>query len=131
MKKSLVIFFTMFIASLSIQAQEKLGVNQDSIIFVKTIHDYGTIIQGGNGNFGFKFTNKGKSPLILSDVKASCGCTIPEWQKKPIPAGKTGVINVKYDTKRLGAFNKSITVRSNAKNSTVILRIKGIVKPKQ
>ena len=102
---------------------------QDSIKFEKIVHDYGTIAQGADGNSEFKFTNKGKSPLILSNVKASCGCTVPEWPKEPIAPGQTGSIKVKYNTATVGAFNKSITVNSNALNNTVMLQIKGNVTP--
>jgi hypothetical protein len=55
----------------------------------------------------------------------SCGCTVPEWPKEPIPSGNTGVIKVKYDTNRLGTFTKTITVMSNATNSAVTITIKG------
>lgn len=120
-----------FLASLSIQAQEKQVILQDSIVFVSTTHDYGTIVQGADGNSEFKFTNKGKSPIILSNVKASCGCTVPEWPKEPILPGKTSSIKVTYNTANVGSFGKTITVSSNAANPTVILTIKGNVTPKQ
>ncbi|MDD2306764.1 MAG: DUF1573 domain-containing protein [Prolixibacteraceae bacterium] len=123
------ILFSFFV--LGLFAQEKLNNTNDSIVFEKTVHDYGTITQGGDGNCEFKFTNKGKGPLILNNVKTSCGCTVPEWPSAPIPPGKTGIIKVKYDTNRLGAFSKTITVSSNAKNSLVAIIIKGniITKP--
>lgn len=104
---------------------------QDSIKFEKIMHDYGTIAQGADGNCEFKFTNNGKAPLILSNVKASCGCTAPEWPKEPIAPGKSSSIKVKYNTALVGAFNKSITVNSNAANGAVLLQIKGNVTPKQ
>jgi len=131
MKKSVILFFLLNIIGLGLFAQEKQNLKNDSIVFEKTVHDYGTIIQGSDGNCEFKFTNRGKGPLILNDVKTSCGCTVPEWPKEPIPPEKTGVIKVKYDTNRLGAFSKTITVSSNAKNSLVTITIKGniITKP--
>lgn len=100
---------------------------QDSIIFDKLEHNYGTIQKGGDGNSVFTFTNKGQKPLVLSNVRASCGCTTPEWTKTPVSPGKTGIIKVKYNTNLPGTFNKSITVTSNAVNSSVLLRIKGQV----
>ena len=103
----------------------------DSIKFDKMMHDYGTIVQGADGNCEFKFTNDSKTPLILSNVQASCGCTAPEWPKEPIAPGKSSSIKVKYNTALVGVFNKSITVNSNAANSTVLLQIKGNVTPKQ
>ena len=131
MKKSIFFVFLLSFVSLGLFAQEKQNTTNDSIIFVKTTHDYGTITQGADGNCEFKFTNKAKEPLILSDVHASCGCTVPDWPKEPIPAGKTGVIKVKYNTNSVGTFSKTITVNSNAKNATVVLTIKGNVVAKK
>jgi hypothetical protein len=131
MKKSLVIMITLFFASLNIQAQEKPINPQDSIIFLSIVHDYGTIVQGSDGSCEFRFTNKGKVPIVLNDVKASCGCTTPEWTRTPVAPGEKGIIKVTYNTNNVGAFGKSITVSSNAKNSPVVLTIKGNVTPKQ
>jgi len=97
------------------------------ITFASTVHDYGTITQGADGTCEFKFTNDGKTPLILNNVRASCGCTVPSWTKEPVAPGKEGVIKVVYNTNNIGNFNKSITVTSNAKNAEVILQIKGNV----
>jgi len=141
MKKSIFIICAFVISSIGIYAQAPVPVpvpapapvqasTQDSIVFAKTMYDYGTIVQGSDGGCEFKFTNKGKLPLVLSNVKASCGCTVPEWPKEPILPGKSSSIKVKYNTNNQGNFNKSITVNSNALNSTVILQIKGNVTPK-
>ena len=101
--------------------------SQDSIIFDKLEHDYGTLEKGGDGNCVFTFTNKGQKPLVLSNVRASCGCTVPQWPREPIAPGKEGEIKVKYNTNIGGTFNKSITVNSNAANNMIRLRIKGQV----
>jgi len=128
--KKLVSFLILFsFISLGVFAAMNQSVGLDSIVFVKTTNDYGTIEQGSPGSCEFKFTNKKKSPLVLSNVKASCGCTIAEWPKEPILPGKTGVIKVNYNTKITGTFSKTITVNSNAANGTVILSIKGTVIP--
>ncbi len=97
------------------------------IQFASVVHDYGTIQQGSDGGCEFTFENKGKTPLVLSNVRASCGCTVPTWPREPILPGSTGVIKVMYNTNSIGNFNKSITVTSNAKNSNVNLSIKGNV----
>ena len=131
MKKSIFLLTILSLFTFALQAQENQAAVSDSIIFDKLVYDYGTIKQGADGNSEFKFTNKGKAPLILSNVQASCGCTVPEWPKEPILPGKTGSIKVKYNTNTVGAFNKSITVKSNAINPTVVLQIKGNVIPKQ
>ena len=125
MKKSVFLFSLLNFLFFGLFAQNVSSIKNDSIIFEKIVHDYGTIIQGSDGNCAFKFTNKGEGPLILNNVKTSCGCTVPEWPSAPIPPGKTGIIKVKYDTTRLGAFSKTITVSSNAKNSLVTITIKG------
>lgn len=101
------------------------------IEFSKEVHDYGTITQGGDGTCEFEFKNTGNAPLIISNAKGSCGCTVPEWPKEPIAPGASASIKVKYDTKRPGAINKSVTITSNAVNEpTKIVRIKGTVGPK-
>jgi hypothetical protein len=115
MRKLILVSLFAFYSS---QAQE--------ISFEKELHDFGTFQQNGDGLYEFKFTNTGDAPLIISNSKGSCGCTVPVWPKEPIGPGKSNVIRVKYDTKRIGAFNKSITITSNAKiDPTKVIRIKG------
>ena len=95
------------------------------ITFENTEHDYGTIHKGDNGICEFVFTNTGKEDLVLTNVYSSCGCTVPDWPKEPIPRKKSAVIKVKYDTNRIGEINKAITVESNAANGRIVLKIKG------
>lgn len=102
--------------------------NAAEITFEMETIDYGTIDQGANGQRIFTFTNVGKEPLIITNAKGSCGCTVPTWPKEPIGPGETGEIKVKYDTKRVGPFTKSVTINSNAKSATKVLHIKGVVK---
>lgn len=101
--------------------------NEPEIKFEKTTHDYGNIQKGDNGSCEFEFTNTGKSDLILTNVRSSCGCTVPVWPKEPIAPGQSSVIKVKYNTMRVGIISKSVTVESNAINNQVILRLKGNV----
>jgi hypothetical protein len=94
----------------------------------KEVHDYGTITQGANGACEFKVTNIGDQPLILTKCQGSCGCTVPECKPDPIKPGQSYTIVVKYDTKRLGPINKSVTITSNATNAPEkVVRIKGTV----
>jgi len=95
--------------------------------FESELIDYGTIQQNADGKREFKFKNVGKSPIIISRAKGSCGCTVPTWPKKPIMPGESAVIGVKYATNRVGAFSKSITLFSNASEPTKVIRIKGKV----
>ena len=115
----------------SFNAQANSSAEKDSIVFNKLEHDYGTIERGADGTCEFAFINKGKSPLVLSNVRATCGCTVPEWPKEPIAPGGKGVIRVRYNTNIAGTFNKSVTVFSNAANKVVMLRIKGKVDSKK
>jgi len=107
-------------------AEEELRAE---ISFEKTVHDFGSILQKGDGTYQFEFSNTGNAPLLLSNATSSCGCTIPSYPKTPIAPGEKGTIVVKYDTNRIGSFHKSVTVTSNAKAApSVVLYIKGEVK---
>ena len=107
-------------------SQEGL-IKKAEITFDKTIINYGTIDKGTNGVRDFVFTNTGNAPLIISNVKSTCGCTIPKKPEKPILPGESDKIQVKYDTKRIGFIRKSISVTSNASNPSVVLKITGQV----
>ena len=106
-------------------------VEGPGIKFEKTVHDYGTIEQGANGDCEFVFTNNGTEPLILSNVRSSCGCTIPSWPREPIMPGKSSAIKVHYDTNRVGGIAKSITVSTNGTPERIVLSIRGTVTPKK
>lgn len=133
MKKILFSLLLMFVASsganLAIAQQEV--TDGAKIEFEKEVHDYGNVEYDGNGQCTFVFKNTGNAPLIISNAKGSCGCTVPSWPKEPIAPGTEGKITVKYDTKRPGAINKSVTITSNAVNEpTKVVRIKGTVEQK-
>ena len=98
--------------------------------FETPVIDYGTIEHKADGQREFVFTNTGDAPLIISNARGSCGCTVPTWPKEPIAPGATGKIGVKYDTKRIGKFTKTITLTTNTVQKNKILTIKGeILKP--
>ncbi|MDR1226130.1 MAG: DUF1573 domain-containing protein [Prevotellaceae bacterium] len=98
--------------------------------FSKTQHDFGQVQEtGGEIAYSFEFTNTGKAPVIITDVKSSCGCTTPEWTKQPVLPGKTGFVKAIFDPKdRPGIFDKEITV--STKSEQVKLKITGEVIPK-
>ncbi len=130
--------FVLLIISLCVSSTTFSQENNDAtdakeqavITFEKTIHDFGLLPYKGDGKCEFAFKNTGKAPLILTNVKSSCGCTIPTWPREPIAKKKDAVIKVKYDTKRQGKFTKTITVFSNASNTPVRLTIRGeVTKP--
>ena len=102
--------------------------NPAQLVFKDSIYDFGTISQGEIVKYTFYFTNKGKSDLVLENVKPSCGCTIPEWPKHPIKPGEGGAIDVSFNSDgKSGTLVKSITVTSNSKPSKHLLRLKGTV----
>jgi hypothetical protein len=136
------VFFSLALSALAVafssNVNSQILEKGAKIEFSKETHDYGTVKYGEDGTCQFEFKNTGDEPLIISNAKGSCGCTVPEFSKEPIAPGEKGVIKVKYDTKRPGPINKSVTVTSNAvngsydattKTSTSILRIKGNVLP--
>lgn len=98
----------------------------------KSVHNFGTIRESdGKVSHTFVIKNEGDSPLVLTNVTASCGCTVPEWSKQPIPAGKTGTVKITYDPEgRPGAFIKSLSVYSNGMKGIFRLSIRGKVEPK-
>lgn len=103
------------------------SLNAQEFKFQKETIDYGKVQKGSNGEKTFVFTNIGETPLIIKNVKSSCGCTVPKKPEQPIMPGEKGEIKVSYDTNRVGGFSKSITIFSNAKTPRKIIRIKGIV----
>lgn len=117
MKKLLFVFTAILAFSFASQAQST-DANAPEITFEKTTFDFGDIKQGQVVNASFKFKNTGKSPLILQNVQTSCGCTVPQWPKDPIGAGKTSEMNATFNSAgKMGQQNKVITVFSNGKNS--------------
>ena len=106
---------------------------QPVMTFEKTEHDFGKINEGdGRVSTEFVFKNEGMAPLILSNVRASCGCTTPSWTKEPVEPGQTGTITVTYNPNgRPGRFQKTVTITSNATEATKKVYIKGEVIPKQ
>lgn len=95
--------------------------------FKSEVIDYGDIEKGSDGVRVFQFKNIGTEPLIIENVYSSCGCTVPSWTKEAIAPGKSGEIQVKYDTNRVGPIRRTITIYSNADEPTKAVKIKGRV----
>jgi hypothetical protein len=102
--------------------------NGPVMTFPQTTIDYGNIEKGADPIRKFAFTNTGNEPLIIKSAKGSCGCTVPTYPQEPIMPGETATIDVRYDTQRVGNFNKQVTLTTNEENSTHTLTIKGEVK---
>ncbi len=107
--------------------------NAPEMKFDAEVLDFGTVKFDANGVREFKIKNVGKSPLTISNVQGQCGCTAttidgkPGWPQEPILPGKTASIKVKYDTKRPGPFEKNVTITSNSKEPSKVVKIKGVV----
>jgi len=130
MKKILLILFVgIFAVSVSGQTKEEIKKDFTGPVFEfeTEVMDYGEITHNSDGNRVFKFKNIGKAPLIITQVKGSCGCTVPTKPEEPIMPGETGEINVKYATNRIGPFSKTVTISSNAFEGTKVLKVKGRV----
>jgi hypothetical protein len=99
--------------------------------FATTEHDFGTIKDGDVVEHEFKIKNTGEAPLIIQSAQPSCGCTVPDWTKDPIPVGGTGYVKAKFDSKgKPNAQNKTITVTANTWPKQTTLRFKAMVLPK-
>lgn len=114
-------FLLFAFAWLSIQAQDH------RIKFNETTHNFGTLKKGAPAEFEFEFTNISEAPVKLTRVKASCGCTTPKWSREEIKPGATGTIKVKYNSNRIGPFNKSVRVEYDSLPTPLVLFIKGKV----
>ncbi len=134
MKKTIFTIGLMLCVAIGANAQETttpnpVNPNAPKFKFVTEEIDYGTIEHNADGNREFKFTNVGKEPLIISNAAGSCGCTVPTAPKEPIKPGESAVIKVHYATDRIGAFEKTVTLTSNADVPSKVIKIKGVVKP--
>lgn len=105
-------------------------VQGPDMTFESTTVDFGTIEQDADPIRFAKFTNNGTEPLLIKSATGSCGCTVPTWPQTPILPGESGEIKIKYDTKRVGKINKSVTVTTNVEGKSYILSVKGEVLPK-
>jgi len=131
MKKNLLVLTGVLMLAISFSgfAQNEPKVKGPQIEFDKETHDYGKVPLNGDGNCVFTFTNTGTEPLLLTNVRAGCGCTVPQWPREPVLPGESADIKVRYTTlNRPHTINKSVVVTSNSvTNNTVVLRIKGEV----
>ena len=99
--------------------------------FEQTDHDFGTVNEGKKVSYTYKIKNTGQAPLIIQTAQPSCGCTVPDWTKEPIPVGGTGMVKAEFDTNgKAGIQNKTITVTANTWPKTTTLHFKAMVTPK-
>ena len=132
--KKIFLFLSLSFSIIYSHAQDKVNVPETKVAngpvmnFETTVLDYGLIEHNSDGNREFVLTNTGNAPLIISNAKGSCGCTVPSWSRDPLAPGETTKIGVKYATNRIGKFTKTITLTTNSSEKTKILTIKGEVK---
>lgn len=125
MKKAIIIATIILAATLQVLAQEAAA---PKIVFEETVFSFDTIMQNGNADHVFRFTNAGTAPLLITSAFSSCGCVVPEWPKEPIAPKAGGSIRVKYNTSKTGLFTKVIVVKTNdAEAPKTVLRINGVV----
>ena len=125
MNKLILSFALIFGTSVLVNAQIEKG---PKIEFSKEVHDYGNIKYGGEPNCTFEFKNTGNEPLIITNAKGSCGCTVPSWPKEPIAPGKSGEIKVVFDSNgKSGAQSKRVTIVSNTNPPESFLYLEGDV----
>lgn len=106
-------------------------INVAKIVFEEEVFDFGETTEGSIINHTFEFTNTGKVPLIITDARSTCGCTVPTWPKKPIPPGESEDLKVRFDTKnKLKDQKKFITITANTHPSQTKVLLKGFVKAK-
>lgn len=128
-------FFTSLLLFISMLAFAQKPVVQKplsnaNIQFAEKQHEFGDVVQGQSVTHKFAFTNTGTEPLILLNVQTTCGCTAPEWSKKPIPPGEGGEILITFNsTNKMGRQNKVITVYTNGQKPEEKLKIVANVLP--
>ncbi|MFN8308877.1 MAG: DUF1573 domain-containing protein [Chitinophagales bacterium] len=113
------------------ETSKVVNPNAPKIKLLEESFDFGTVVEGPQVTHDFKFRNDGKEPLVLSNVRASCGCTVPTWPKEPVLPGKESVISATYNTQgRVGNFTKTITIESNASEPSKVVTIRGeVIRP--
>lgn len=119
------------IANLGFSQKTETTAKKPEVVFDSLTYNYGVIAKGSSGECAFKFTNKSKTPLILTNVKAGCGCTVPSWPREEIKPKHSGEIKIKYNTNNVGYFTKTISVYTNKQEEPIILTITGQVVDEQ
>lgn len=119
------------VAQVNLVTDEEIDPSSPVFAWVEEVHDFGNIPQGIPVKHKFEFTNTGKSNLIITNVQKTCGCTVTSWTKEPVPPGGKGYVEAQFNAARPGAFNKAITVQSNAETASKKLFFKGTVDKKE
>lgn len=132
MKKLSFVLLTMILSITFAMAQNN-NKQEGNAQFANTTHDFGKVAEeAGTVSCEFKFTNTGTKPLLIQDIRTSCGCTTPSYTKDPVLPGKEGIIKVTYSTRgRVGKINKRVTVFTDEPDKVYTLSIAGEVLPRK
>ena len=100
------------------------------ISFTESEHDFGTIMNGTPVETKFVYTNTGNTPLVVSNIKSTCGCTVPQdWSRSPLAPGESSEFTVKFNGKGANQVSKSITLTTNTEKGSEIVKIKAFIQP--
>jgi len=118
-------------ANVAVAAERDAAAKQIPVMtFDKVEHDFGTIEQNAPQETIFSFTNTGNAPLIITDAKSTCGCTVPKKPEGPVAPGEKGELVVKFNGSGQNQVSKTITVTANTEKGQELLKIKAFVNPK-
>jgi hypothetical protein len=120
MKHTIVLLLSFLFINVSGFAQPSEKIDGPEITFEKTTINYGKIKKDAEPLRKFSFKNTGNKPLLITNAQGSCGCTVPDYPKHAIGAGESAFVDVRYDTKRVGPFTKTVTVTTNDGKQTVL-----------
>ena len=113
------------------QADAEPAAEGPTMTFEKMVCDYGEIEQNSERDRFVKFTNTGTEPLVITNARGSCGCTVPVWPKEPIMPGEESEIKISYATNRLGKINKTVTISTNEGGKPHVIKVLGNVSKKE
>lgn len=131
MKTIATLMLSMLIGIQFIVAQDQaVPVKEKAYVWNETTHDFGKIVLNDPAAVTFTVTNNSKEPILITSAHPSCGCTIAEYTKEPIKPGESGIVKATYNSAKVGAFTKTITVIINDTANPEMLTIKGEVEEK-
>ena len=127
MKKTILIFLGIMAAMITVMAQDVAMAGNESMVWNKKVHDFGEIEKSVPVTATFEFENTGQTPIIVTSAKASCGCTIAEYTREPIPVGEFGSVTATYNAAKVGSFNKTVTLNISGSDEPIVLTLRGNV----
>ncbi|MEM8894307.1 MAG: DUF1573 domain-containing protein [Bacteroidota bacterium] len=124
MKTKILMLFALTFLGVSVMANAPASAK---FSWSMTNYDFGVIPVNKPATATFNFVNEGEAPLVISQVKAGCGCTVASYTREAIPPGASGTVEATYNAAKVGAFNKSVVVYANTEGEPIVLRLKGTV----